>query len=182
MCAITLSACAASVWVLPDPGQPEDRRVPAELLYGALPRDGRLWNFLEGFWPCGPPLGFWGRGPLLDGLRRAFCWLLRGAPCPCRTCWSGAPSRFPEARLISSSFISSHWASVRSRSGMASSSFKRWRGEFGLFSSIVPIIPLLGFRKNRASDFSGSSFAWGVTKTPGRFLWRIPLPAPGWRG
>lgn len=42
---------------------------------------------------------------------------------------SGAPSRFPGARLISSSLSSSHSASVRWLSGIASSSCRRRRGE-----------------------------------------------------
>src|SRR5712691_9209636 len=77
------------------------------------------------FLPWGPPPGL--------GLLPAVIGAFRRAPCP------GASCRLPEASLISSSLSSSHWASVRCPSGMASSSCKRWRGEMGC-GSFMPVL------------------------------------------
>lgn len=88
--------------------------------YSLLPPRPRCWLR---FWLL---LFFW------NGLRGPP-WFL-GLPPPGWFCLafcrfgSGPPSRLPWASEISSSLISSHSASVRVRSGMASSSFRRWRG------------------------------------------------------
>ena len=96
--------------------------------YSPLPPRPRCWLR---FWLL--LLFFW------NGLR---CppWFL-GLPPPGWFCLafcrfgSGPPSRLPCASEISSSLISSHSASVRVRSGMASSSLSRWRGAWPGFGA-----------------------------------------------
>lgn len=78
----------------------------------------------------GSPLGPAGLGPDLRGsvrLPRPWApWRLSGCLSEGRS-----DSRFPGARVISISMISSHCSSVRSRSGMARSSRSRRRGSWG---------------------------------------------------
>ncbi len=100
--------------------------------HGAFPFGGLLVNFLPDFLPCVPPLGLG---------RLAVTGVPRRAPAP------GVPSRLPAASLISRSLISSHWASVRWRSGIARSCCRRSWGEIGCGAFMLP----LSHRSTRAA-------------------------------
>lgn len=85
--------------------------------HGVRGLGGRLWCFLNGRLPGVATLGLC-RSPLGAGASR-------------RMPRSGTTSRLTGVSEISSSLISSHCASVRSLSGIANSSCRRRRGEFG---------------------------------------------------
>lgn len=81
--------------------------------YGVPRLGGLLRNFLNGLLPCAPPPG---RG------RLAVAGVPREAAC------AAVSGRLPEANPISSSLSSSHWASVRSFSGIERRASRRRRG------------------------------------------------------
>jgi hypothetical protein len=93
-----------------------EARSTAESRHGVFPFGGLLVTFLPDFLPCVPPPGLG---------RLAVEGVPRRAP------GAGVLSRLPAASLISRSLISSHWASVRWRSGIARSCCRRSRGEIG---------------------------------------------------
>ena len=83
-------------------------------------------------------------------------------------------SRFPEASMISSSLISSHWASVRCLSGIACSACRRCRGEVGRCSSMVTHLQC--WASPAATNAWDSIFAAG--NGGGRHMPIAPLSVP----
>ena len=104
--------------------------------HGAFPFGGLLVNFLPDFLPCAPPLGL-GRLGVTAAPRRAPA--------------SGVLARLPAASLISRSLISSHWASVRWRSGIARSCCRRSWGEIGCGAFMLALSHRSTWRQRQAS-------------------------------
>ncbi|MPZ42269.1 MAG: hypothetical protein GEV05_02490 [Betaproteobacteria bacterium] len=124
------------------------------------------------FLPCGAPPGL-GCPPCgALGLRRPP----PPGPPPPGPPGCGAPSRLPGASMISSSISSSHCASVRWRSGIASKACSRWRGDMGCCSLMAALSHLSA--TSACECYRRMGFA-GCSNTKSRTAaWRCALRPP----